>query len=588
MSRFALPDLAGARRILTAALAVSLAVGVMGVAGRWSDIAGQLGDTDDALRLALVRALLAGQGWFDLHVARLQPPAGMDSHWSRLIDGGLALLIAAFRFILSPAAAELAARILWPLLWLALAAAAALAVARRLDRTEGTPVVLIGGILLSITLPAHVQFQPGRIDHHNAQIALLLVATAGLLHLGEARRAGWLAGVASGLQLAVGLEALPLLALIAAMAAIRLALRPALGPAVRGYGLGLAGTTLVAHLAQSGPRAFETACDALGANLVGAVIAGGLGLAAAAALAPRLGAAARWAVIAVAGGLAAAPYATAEPACLAGPFAGLDPRLGPVWLDRVAEMKSWPALLQANPRMAITLGVCPVLALLALVPMLACRRRDAAWIAIAVLLGSASLAMLLVGAMRNAGYALWLGMPVLAASLAALARRLRLRGLVPIAAFTCLASPLVATLALLALMPPPGERSEAGRLAQRACFADAAYAPLAALPPGRVLNDIDLGSFILADTPHAVMAAPYHRMAGGILASFDALAATPGADEAAVRALGIDYIVTCAPLADDQPWPEGALRRRLAAGAVPAWLAPVPADGPLQILRVRP
>ena len=43
------------------------------------------------------RLASAGQGWFDLHQARLQPPLGYDSHWSRLIDAGLAGLFLMFQ-----------------------------------------------------------------------------------------------------------------------------------------------------------------------------------------------------------------------------------------------------------------------------------------------------------------------------------------------------------------------------------------------------------------------------------------------------------------------------------------------------------
>ena len=45
-----------------------------------------LGDTDDNMRMAQVRALLAGQGWFDLRQYKLDPPGGASIHWTRLVD----------------------------------------------------------------------------------------------------------------------------------------------------------------------------------------------------------------------------------------------------------------------------------------------------------------------------------------------------------------------------------------------------------------------------------------------------------------------------------------------------------------------
>src|SRR4051794_41387548 len=46
-----------------------------------------LGDTDDNMRIMQVRALLHGQGWYDLAQHRL---AGAHIHWSRLPDPPLA------------------------------------------------------------------------------------------------------------------------------------------------------------------------------------------------------------------------------------------------------------------------------------------------------------------------------------------------------------------------------------------------------------------------------------------------------------------------------------------------------------------
>ena len=49
--------------------------------------------TDDYMRLVEVRDLLAGQGWFDLTQYRLDPPAGVVMHWSRVVDVPIAFLI---------------------------------------------------------------------------------------------------------------------------------------------------------------------------------------------------------------------------------------------------------------------------------------------------------------------------------------------------------------------------------------------------------------------------------------------------------------------------------------------------------------
>jgi hypothetical protein len=67
------------------------------IVNRWSAIRGfALGDTDDNMRMMQVRALLAGQGWYDLRQYRMNPPYGADIHWSRLVDLPIAGLKLAF------------------------------------------------------------------------------------------------------------------------------------------------------------------------------------------------------------------------------------------------------------------------------------------------------------------------------------------------------------------------------------------------------------------------------------------------------------------------------------------------------------
>src|SRR5438270_10957273 len=67
-----------------------LLVVVQLLAQHWGETAQTLLDTDDAMRLVQMRDWLAGQGWYDLRQPRLEPPLGYYSHWSRLIDVGMA------------------------------------------------------------------------------------------------------------------------------------------------------------------------------------------------------------------------------------------------------------------------------------------------------------------------------------------------------------------------------------------------------------------------------------------------------------------------------------------------------------------
>ena len=93
---------------------------------------GAFANTDDAMRLVEVRDWLAGQAWFDLHQYRLDPPGGVDMHWTRALDLPLGLMIRLFSLLLPVEGAERLTRIAFPIaLHLGLFAAAA-GLARRL------------------------------------------------------------------------------------------------------------------------------------------------------------------------------------------------------------------------------------------------------------------------------------------------------------------------------------------------------------------------------------------------------------------------------------------------------------------------
>ena len=155
------------------------------------------------------RALLDGRGWFDLHEPRIAPPAGFDTHWSRLIDGGLWLLFAMTRPFADAAFAERLVRVVWPMLWLLPAMIGVTAMSWRLAGRQAAYAALL---LLVVGLPAFQQFRPGRIDHHNVQIALALLVLAATVWADRKPWAAWAAGLLSGLAVAIGLEGAPFVA----------------------------------------------------------------------------------------------------------------------------------------------------------------------------------------------------------------------------------------------------------------------------------------------------------------------------------------------------------------------------------------
>ncbi|HYI04579.1 MAG TPA: hypothetical protein VD858_06800, partial [Reyranella sp.] len=188
----------------------------------WTQTAETLLDTDDAMRLAQLRNWLGGpglfSGWFDLHQARMQPPEGYGTHWSRLIDAGLAGLLFVFGLFTDNASAERLMRAWWPLLWLLPTIAGMAAIAWRVAGREAATVALL---LALVGVPAYQQFTPGRIDHHNVQIALTMLTVAATVWSDRWRWGATAAGLLTGLALTIGFEAVPYLAACGAVFAFR-------------------------------------------------------------------------------------------------------------------------------------------------------------------------------------------------------------------------------------------------------------------------------------------------------------------------------------------------------------------------------
>ena len=579
-----LPDLSSNRRLGLTALAVTLAVAAV-LIWRDNDVARTLGDTDDAMRLVLVRDLLHGRGWWDQWIGRLQPPLGTYIHWSRLVDGALASLIWLFERVMSPSAAEYGVRLLWPLAWILPVSACGLAMARSLG---GKSAVFVGAILLATNVQLYVQFRPGRIDHHDLQITMAVIAAACSMARGRRTRWAVLAGVAAGFGLAVGIEALAFQAIIGASYGLRWLLDDDEARPTRAYGLSLAGAASLFYAIQTPPWRWGLAvCDSLALNLLAGLVVGCLGLAAAATWGRGRSFRIRLGLLAAVGAAAAAVFLAIDPACIHGPFGAVDPRVRPFWFDKVKELQSWRQLLATDRASAIRVIIMTLMAL-ASAAYLVLRRRP--WIE-PTRLTMAALVLLAAWAAAHAyrmqDYIYWFGVPALAAAIGLLGERL-LKGLMlPMLLATLVLSPICASVVVLGVMSMVPDKASASGVSDERCYDDATFNTLARLPPGLVLGEIDLGPFILADTRDSVLSAPYHRMSWGILAAHDAQNAPSSAAQAMVRALKVDYVVECPtnPLRVGRQSFEGDLRR----GVVPPWLRKVSGPGDLlQIYQVLP
>jgi hypothetical protein len=312
-------------------------------------------------------------------------------------------------------------------------------------------------------------------------------------------------------------------------------------------------------------------CDALSLNLpvLAAFCTGGLW----AALAWGRSVPMRFAIAGLGAAAGAVLYGTLEPACLAGPFGQVGAAVKTTWLVTVSESKSvfWMAGRHPGPALG---SMTFMLAGAAAQLWLWHQRRDVGTGLAAVLMVLA--ALLGCWQLKLIPYASWLAVvpiAVLASGLAGTASisapLLRIAAVVLMsqatfdAAFGALLAPFqAANKATVAV--------EAGDL-RHLCYHSASVRRMAALPPGLVAAEISLGPYVVALTPHRVVAAPYHRLETSIPAIYAIMQATPPEALIHLRALGVDYVALCRDPAKDaapRPADESAprsLRARLRA-----------------------
>ena len=554
--------------------------------------------TDDAMRLVQVHDFLAGQGWFDLTQYRLNPPEGVVMHWSRLVDLPLAALVGAAG---APSAlAERIATFVWPI---SLLLAFLLAVTRLAQNLAGEAAAKLALVFAALTAPVLQHFRPGAIDHHNVQLVLLVCTLALVARANLRPRDAALAGALSALSLAIGLEMAPAIAALAAAFALTwIASGEAAKQVTAAFGIAFAAGVLVLAVATIPPARYAVAaCDALSIVHVIAAAVGGIGLA---GLTYVGGLASPWRRLAASASLAVllgAILTFGFPACLGDPYANLDPRLAKLWLANVNEARSIVTMLRDLPQEVLACyGLAAAGVILGIVQ---CARETRVarrgWIgALAVL---AALFVVSLWQVRASAAANAVAAAVVAAALVRLfpapsgsAAALGLSRAALIAAL------VLNPVALIAIGSATARTVEATTGRQRptvisdgpgTCRRVSDYAPLARLPRGLVLGFIDAGPFVLMETPHSVLAAPYHRNGKGNAAMLDVFLAPPQQAAKRLAALGVDYVAFCHGAPERHNYaaaaPDG-LAAALGRGEVPDFLERLPLAGTdLAVYRVR-
>jgi hypothetical protein len=293
--------------------------------------------------------------------------------------------------------------------------------------------------------------------------------------------------------------------------------------------------------------------------------------------------------LAATGVIALSLFASAEPACLGGPFGQIDPRLWPEWLAFVRETHGIGWYWSSVPMMAVTYLVHVALGLAASVAIWR-RDRDPVALSYAIFLWLWCIPSLWQAKLMP--YAAILAVPAIAVAIA----RLPAVGELSASTVRLLAATFACQHVLFGLgsiiVPTTAEakaKADADLAVPRECLKAESLAPLAALPSGLALAPIDLGPYLVADTSMAAYAGPYHRLGHQIVATNDIFRSSPDDVELRLRQIHVRYVVVCRPGEDvARKMPDGFMADLL-AGRTPEYLTPVKLDGatPLKVFRIK-
>ncbi len=549
-----------------------------------------LNDTDDNMRYLQVRDWLAGQGWYDLRQYRLDPPAGFNIHWSRLVDLPIAALMLLFRVSMEQGLADRLACAIAPTLPLLPLMLGLGFIARRLAGGNGWILAALAPFAAQMGIS---MFLPMRVDHHGWQLALTVLMLAGLVDRNWLR-GGVVAGVSSALSITIGMEMIVYLAAGGALIALRWVFKEGAGRRMLPYALSLAGSISILFLLFASYANRQMVCDAISPIWVAIFGAVGAGMTLLALLPLRNWQARLGAGLLVGGAVAAFAWLN-WPQCLTGAYQ-ISPELERLWLANIREAK--PITVQARS-LIVPLMAIPVAGLFGLVWALWESRRDSdrlwAWATVGLMMLFST--ALLFWQLRAGPAAQLLAIP--AAAWAAyrviqiiffgrpLARVLGIAGaaLLGVAAFATPLYPQINQLWAGATgekakpqRPEAKSRLQSINKANGRCRSLPALEVLNQLPAATIFTMVDLGPRLIATTHHSAVAGPYHRNGEVILDLHHAFDGTAEAFRPIAARHHAAYLLIC------PGFPEGTVYQSrspqgfyagLMRGEIPGWLQPV-------------
>jgi hypothetical protein len=540
-------------------------------------------DPDDAMRLMQVRAWLDGQSWFDVTQYRLNAPAGVPMHWSRLIDVPIASVILSVRPFVGQDSAEAVALTIVPLITLAVAM---LLVHRIACRLMSPRAALLAVIPMGVSLGALQQMRPMRIDHHGWQIALSLLAVLGALDERH-RRSGLIAGTAMALWLNISIEGLPFTAAVGALFEFMWLMDRSAVERLKAYVGALACTSLLAFGLTHYPSTWlSQPHDVITvAHLAGFTVAA---LGCAVFVRSDIGdAGRRLAVLGFIGAVALLAMFATDRHWMEGPFESLDPLVKAMWYYRIDE--GLPIWDLEWSQIGIALAQ-PMVGLAG--ALVAIRRTSGAlrnrWLAYTYLLCASALASVFV--VRAATTASLISLPgtgYLCLLALVRARNLSLMPVRVLATFgaLCIIAPAYAVPVSLTTIEP---RVQHAVNSFQQCLGRAETSKLAALPTGTIAAPLDITPDLLVNTSHRAVASGHHRGGEAMADVIRLFVYPPDQGRQIIDKRHVDYVIICPGAPESVRYAyhgKGGLSEMLAAGKAPAWLEPVRVPG-LRALRV--
>ena len=558
---------------------------------RWTQIRWfSLPDTDDNMRIMQVRALLHGQGWFDLRDYRMNPPFGANIHWSRLVDLPIAGLILGLRPFLGGAAAERWAVAIAPMLPFLLLMLSLALTARRL---LGPTAYLLAFIALFFAGSNNGMFAPERIDHHGWQLALLALSISSIADR-DRLRGGIVLGLSTALSLAIGLEMIIYLALAGVAIVLFWVDDAEERERLRAYAVTLGGATALCFLLFASNDNRGPVCDALSPVWLSDALLGSAVMLALAWTTP--GDWKRRLALAIgAGVLIAAFHALTWPHCLQR-LEGVSPEVERLWLSHVKEAR--PVYLHGW-RIATLIVALPITGAIgwALMswknwtdPDLRRRTLGAALPGLAASLlllwqvrtGPAAQMMAVVGGAAI----IWLLLPRFWGGKNFLS--VVLGSFLVVAVGGGMMIPIL--VGFIPEAPPTARDKQIGK-ANNECGSMWGLRPIALQPKGTVMTYVDLGPRLIAVTHHDAITGPYHRNGQQIA---DVMNFWRGSADQAHRLAThyrVNYVLSCPDSSTTTIFTAEAPKGfyvQLQRNQIPSWLSPVqlPKDSPYRMWRV--